>query len=128
MEIKPLAAKITCNGVGNRSTVSRARSVYICATADVLITNDTTGFTFYMHADQAIVMHKEPDDDGNYNWSYFVPISKHETDQYIVDIASDDPFLMPPANPMLYTLEKHVKSVSVEQALSKNKDYHSGQS
>ena len=73
-------------------------------------------------------MHKEPDDDGNYNWSYFVPISKHETDQYIVDIASDDPLLMPPANPMLYTLEKHVKSVSVEQALSKNKDYHSGQS
>ena len=62
MEIKPLAAKITCNGVGNRSTVSRARSVYICATADVLITNDTTGFTFYMHENQAVVMHKEPDD------------------------------------------------------------------
>ena len=59
MEIRPLAAKVTANGSGNKTTVGNAQCVYICATADVLITNLSTGFTFQMHEDQAIVMHKE---------------------------------------------------------------------
>jgi hypothetical protein len=48
MEIRPLAAKVTANGSGNKTTVGSAQTVYICATADDLITNLTTGFTFQM--------------------------------------------------------------------------------
>ena len=48
MEILPLAPKVTANGAGNKTTVSRAQVVYVCATADVLITNDTTGATLQM--------------------------------------------------------------------------------
>ena len=59
MEIRPLAAKVTANGSGNKTTVGDAQTVYICATADVLITNNSTGFTFQMHENQAIVMQKE---------------------------------------------------------------------
>lgn len=59
MEIIPLAAKVNnINGAVNKSTVSNAQVLYICATADDLITNVTTGFTFQMHENQAIVMHK----------------------------------------------------------------------
>jgi len=59
MEIRPLAAKVTANGSGNKTTVGDAQCVYICATADDLITNHTTGFTFQMHENQAIVIQKE---------------------------------------------------------------------
>tara|TARA_B100000902_G_C26932684_1_gene727131 strand:- start:313 stop:558 length:246 start_codon:yes stop_codon:yes gene_type:complete len=59
MEIRPLAAKVTANGSGNKTTVGDAQCVYICATADDLITNITTGFTFQMHENQAIVIQKE---------------------------------------------------------------------
>ena len=59
MEIRPLAAKVTANGSSNKTTVGDAQCVYICATADDLITNITTGFTFQMHENQAIVIRKE---------------------------------------------------------------------
>jgi len=59
MEIRPLAAKVTANGSGNKTTVGNAQCVYICATADDLITNITTGFTFQMHENQSIVIQKE---------------------------------------------------------------------
>ena len=59
MEIRPLAAKVTANGAGNKTTVGNAQTVYICATADDLITNVTTGFTFQMHENQAIVLQKD---------------------------------------------------------------------
>ena len=32
MEIRPLSAKETANGSGNRTKVGRAQTVYICAT------------------------------------------------------------------------------------------------
>jgi|TARA_B100000242_G_scaffold133782_1_gene95124 hypothetical protein len=63
MEIRPLSAKETANGSGNRTKVGRAQTVYICATADVLITNHTTGFTFQMYENQAIVLQKEKDEE-----------------------------------------------------------------
>ena len=63
MEIRPLAAKETASGSGAKTKVGRAQTVYICATADDLITNHTTGFTFQMHENQAIVMQKEKDDE-----------------------------------------------------------------
>ena len=45
MEIRPLAAKVTANGSGNKTTVSNAQTVYVCSTAADLITNVTTGAT-----------------------------------------------------------------------------------
>lgn len=63
MEIRPLAAKVTANGSSNKTTVGSAQTVYICATADDLITNITTGFTFQMHENQAIVLQKEKADE-----------------------------------------------------------------
>ena len=48
MELRPLNAKVTANGSGNKTNVDLATSVYICATADVLITNHTTGATLQM--------------------------------------------------------------------------------
>ena len=42
MEIRPLAAKVTANGNGNKTTIENAQTVYVCATADDLITNVTT--------------------------------------------------------------------------------------
>ena len=62
MEILPLAPKVTAIGAGNKTTVSRAQVVYVCATADVLITNDTTGATLQMHENQAMVIHKDSHD------------------------------------------------------------------
>ena len=38
MEIRALAAKVTANGNSNKTTVGKAQNVYICATADDLIT------------------------------------------------------------------------------------------
>lgn len=63
MEILPLAAKVTANGAGNRTTVSQATNVYICATADVLITNHTTSATLQMHENQALVLKKAAGDE-----------------------------------------------------------------
>ena len=63
MEIRALAAKVTANGSSNKTTVSKAQNVYICATADDLITNVTTGGTFQMHENQAIVIQKDKDDE-----------------------------------------------------------------
>jgi len=59
MEIRPLGAKVVANTSGNKSTIGNAQTVYVCATADDLITNDTTGFTFQMHENQSIVIQKE---------------------------------------------------------------------
>ena len=58
MEIRPLAAKVTANGNGNKTTVGNAQVVYICATADDLITNVTTSATMQVHENQAFVLHK----------------------------------------------------------------------
>ena len=33
MEIRPLAAKVTANGSGNKTTVGNAQTVYVCSTA-----------------------------------------------------------------------------------------------
>ena len=63
MEIRALAAKVTANGNGNKTTVGNAQTVYICATADDVITNVTTGGTFQMHENQAIVLQKESGDE-----------------------------------------------------------------
>ena len=63
MELRPLNAKVTANGSGNKTNVDLATSVYICATADDLITNVTTGGTFQMHENQAIVIQKEKEDE-----------------------------------------------------------------
>ena len=63
MEIRALAAKVTANGSSNKTTVGKAQNVYICATADDLITNVTTGGTFQMHENQAIVLQKESGDE-----------------------------------------------------------------
>jgi len=63
MEIRPLAAKVTANGNVNRTNIGNAQTVYICATADDLITNVTTGFTFQMHENQSIVIHKTASDE-----------------------------------------------------------------
>ena len=62
MEIRALAAKVTANGSSNKTTVGKAQNVYICATADVLITNDTTGATLQMHENKAMVIHKDSHD------------------------------------------------------------------
>ena len=63
MEIRALAAKVTANGNSNKTTVGKAQNVYICATADVLITNHTTGATLQMHENQAIVLQKAAGDE-----------------------------------------------------------------
>jgi len=63
MEIRALAAKVTANGNSNKTTVGNAQTVYICATADDVITNVTTGGTFQMHENQAIVLQKESGDE-----------------------------------------------------------------
>ena len=63
MELRPLNAKVTANGSGNKTNVDLATSVYICATGDVLITNNTTGATLQMHEDQAIVLQKAAGDE-----------------------------------------------------------------
>ena len=63
MELRPLNAKVTANGSGARTNVDLATSVYICATADVLITNNTTGATLQMHENQAIVLQKAAGDE-----------------------------------------------------------------
>ena len=63
MEIRALAAKVTAEGNSNKTTVGNAQTVYICATADDLITNVTTGGTFQMHENQAIVLQKESGDE-----------------------------------------------------------------
>jgi hypothetical protein len=63
MEIRPLAAKVTANGVGAKTTVGGAQTVYVCATADDLITNVTTGGTIQVHENQALVIRKETGDE-----------------------------------------------------------------
>ena len=63
MEIRPLAAKVTAEGSSNKTTVENSPVVYICATADVLITNNTTGATLQMHENQAIVLQKAAGDE-----------------------------------------------------------------
>tara|TARA_B100001287_G_scaffold186824_1_gene157668 strand:- start:259 stop:504 length:246 start_codon:yes stop_codon:yes gene_type:complete len=63
MEIRPLAAKITANGNSNKTTVDGAKTVYVCATADDLITNATSGATMQVHENQAFVLHKESTDE-----------------------------------------------------------------
>ena len=63
MEIRPLAAKVTANGDGNKTTVGGAQTVYVCATADDLITNATTGATMQVHENQALVIRKETTDE-----------------------------------------------------------------
>lgn len=63
MEIRPLAAKVTANGNGNKTTVGNAQVVYICATADDLITNVTTSATMQVHENQAFVLHKAASDE-----------------------------------------------------------------
>ena len=63
MEIRPLAAKVTAEGSSNKTTIGNSPTVYICATADDLITNVTTGGTFQMHENQAIVIQKEKEDE-----------------------------------------------------------------
>tara|TARA_B100000287_G_scaffold300296_1_gene283458 strand:- start:7805 stop:8050 length:246 start_codon:yes stop_codon:yes gene_type:complete len=63
MEIRPLAAKVTANGSGNRTTVSNAKCVYVCSTADDLITNHTTGATMQVHENQALVIRKDKFDE-----------------------------------------------------------------
>lgn len=63
MEIRPLAAKVTANGNANKTTVGNAQTVYICATADDLITNVTTGATMQVHENQAFVLHKAASDE-----------------------------------------------------------------
>ena len=59
MEIRPLAAKVTANGSGNKTTVGNAQCVYVCSTADDLITNVATGATIQTHENQAFVLMKE---------------------------------------------------------------------
>ena len=59
MEIRPLAAKVTANGSGAKTSVSGATSVYILATAAATVTNATTSASFQLGANQAIVIHKE---------------------------------------------------------------------
>lgn len=63
MEIRALNAKVTANGSSNKTNVDLATSVYICATADDLITNVTTGATLQMHENQAIVVQKAAGDE-----------------------------------------------------------------
>jgi hypothetical protein len=63
MEIRPLAAKVTANGNSNKTTVSNAQTVYVCATADDLITNVTTAATMQVHENQAFVLHKAAGDE-----------------------------------------------------------------
>ena len=63
MEIRPLAAKVTANGNSNKTTVGNAQVVYICATADDLITNVTTSATMQVHENQAFVLHKAASDE-----------------------------------------------------------------
>ena len=63
MELRPLNAKVTANGSGAKTNVDLATNVYICATADVLITNNTTGATLQMHENQAIVLQKAAGDE-----------------------------------------------------------------
>ena len=63
MEIRPLAAKVVANTSGNKSTIGNAQTVYVCATADDLITNASTGGTIQMHENQAIVIQKEKEDE-----------------------------------------------------------------
>ena len=63
MEIRALAAKVTANGNSNKTTVGKAQNVYICATADDLVTNVTTGGTFRMHENQVIVIQKDKEDE-----------------------------------------------------------------
>ena len=63
MEIRPLAAKITANGNGNKTTVGGAKTVYVCATADDLITNVTSGATMQVHENQALVIRKDKFDE-----------------------------------------------------------------
>lgn len=59
MEIRPLAAKVTANGALNKTTVGNAQTVYVCATADDLITNVATGATMQVHENQSFILRKE---------------------------------------------------------------------
>jgi len=59
MEIRPLAAKVTANGSSNKTTVGNAQTVYVCATADDLITNVATGATMQVHENQSFILRKE---------------------------------------------------------------------
>ena len=63
MEIRPVAAKVTANGNANKTTMANAQTVYVCATADDLITNVTTGATMQVHENQAFVLQKEKGDE-----------------------------------------------------------------
>ena len=63
MEIRPLAAKVVANTSGNKSTIGNAQCVYVCATADDLITNVTTAATMQVHENQAFVLHKAAGDE-----------------------------------------------------------------
>ena len=63
MQIRPLAAKVTANGTGNKTTVGNAQTVYVCSTAAALITNVTTGATMQVPANFAFVLRKEKGDE-----------------------------------------------------------------
>tara|TARA_B100000085_G_scaffold259490_1_gene262319 strand:- start:18 stop:263 length:246 start_codon:yes stop_codon:yes gene_type:complete len=63
MEIRALGASVTADSAGVKTTVGKAQNVYICATADDLVTNVTTGGTFRMHENQVIVIQKDKEDE-----------------------------------------------------------------
>lgn len=74
--IEPIGAKVVANGNGNKTTLGGAKNVYICATADDLITNVTKGTSFQMHQDQVIVLHKDSTDEihAGTTGTHFTPI------------------------------------------------------
>ena len=63
MEFKPLAAKATANGDGAKTTLASATVVYALATAAATVTNATSGATFQMGANQAVIFHKDKFDE-----------------------------------------------------------------
>jgi len=64
MQIKPLTAKLNnLNTASNRSTVSRAKVLYIMGTAADTVTNHTQSTSLQIAANHPIVMIKDPDDE-----------------------------------------------------------------
>ena len=59
MEFKPLAAKVTANRDGAKTTLASDKVVYALATAAATVTNATSGATFQMGANQAVIFHKD---------------------------------------------------------------------
>lgn len=59
MEFRPLAAKVVANGDSAKTALGNATVVYACATAAATVTNVTSGATFHMGANQALVFHKD---------------------------------------------------------------------